>query len=70
MKTMKNYDKIVRIADKDVNKYLENNFHFITKKQWKEELRDYNKKRVDKSIIDLEEESDVKKDKKLTKNKK
>ena len=46
MKTMKNYDKIVRISDKDIKNYLDNDYHFITKSQWKEEVRDVNKKKI------------------------
>lgn len=46
MKTMKNYDKIVRVSEKDVKKHLENDYHFISKSKWKEEVRDFNKKKV------------------------
>lgn len=46
MKTMKNYDKIVRVTEKDVDKYLSNDYYFIPKSQWKEEVRDLNKKKV------------------------
>ena len=48
MKTMKNYDKIVRVNEKDVKKYLDNDYYFINKSKWKEELRDINKTKVSK----------------------
>ena len=46
MKTMKNYDKIVRVSESEVKRYLENDYHFISKSRWKEEVRDINKKKV------------------------
>ena len=44
MKTLRNKEKIVRVAEKEVSKYLQLNYKYVPKSVWKEEVRGTSKK--------------------------
>jgi hypothetical protein len=44
MKTMKKGNEIVRIQDNKYKIYLENGYTYTSKSEWKEKVRDVNKK--------------------------
>jgi hypothetical protein len=62
MKTLKLNDKIIRVADNDTNRFLQVGYTFIPKSEWKNKVRDANKKTVE---VDIDAEAVV--DKKLAK---
>lgn len=61
MKTLKLNDKIIRVADNDINRFLQVGYTFVPKSEWKTKVRDANK------TVNVEVTSDAVVDKKLAK---